>query len=157
MTDEAGPTDPAAHVRTLARFLDEAVRIPGTGVRVGLDAIIGLVPGVGDVAGAALSGYVVLAAARLGAPPSVLLLMLFNVAVDAVIGSIPAIGDLFDVGWKANMRNAALLDRHLGAPGATRVASSWTIAAVVGSMLLLLAGAVALSVLVLRGLFVLAR
>lgn len=157
MREEAGPIDPAAHVRTLARFLDEAVRIPGTGVRVGLDAIIGLVPGVGDVAGAALSGYVVLAAARLGAPPSVLLVMLFNVAVDAGIGSIPAIGDLFDVVWKANMRNAALLDRHLGAPGATRVASSWTIAAVVGSMLLLLAGVVALSVVVLRGLFALAR
>ena len=157
MTDGARRTDPAAHVRTLARFLDEAVPIPGTGVRVGLDAIIGLVPGVGDVAGAALSGYVVLAAARLGTPPRVLLVMLFNVAVDAVIGSIPAIGDLFDVAWKANMRNAALLDRHLAAPGATRAASGWTIAAVVGSMLLLVAGVVTLSVVLLRGLFALAR
>lgn len=157
MSEEPGAGDRASHVRTLARFLDDAVRIPGTSVRLGFDALVGLVPGVGDVAGAALSGYVVVAAARLGTPPSVLLVMVFNVAVDTVIGSVPALGDLFDIGWKANVRNAALLDRHLAAPGPTRVASRWTIAAVVGSLLLLAAGAVALSVVVVRGLLALAR
>jgi len=157
MSEEPEPTDRAAHVRALARLLDDAVRIPGTRIRFGLDSLIGLVPGLGDVAGAALSGYVVVAAARLGTPFPVLLVMLFNVAVDSVIGSVPALGDLFDVGWKANRRNAALLDRHLREPGATRVASTWTIAAVVVSVLLLVAGAVALSAVVLRALFALAQ
>ena len=157
MSDAIAPAEQAARVRKLARLLDEVVRIPGTRIRFGLDALIGLVPGAGDLAGTALSGYVILTAARLGTPPPVLLVMVFNVAVDTVIGSVPALGDLFDVGWKANVRNAALLDRHLGAPGATRVASRWTIAAVVGSVVLVAAGAVALSVVTVRWLFALAR
>lgn len=155
MSDDLAPAERAARVRRLAKVLDDAVRIPGTRIRFGLDALMGLVPGAGDLAGTALSGYVILTAARLGTPPSVLLVMVFNVAVDAVIGSIPALGDLFDVGWKANVRNAALLDRHVSAPGVTRVASRWTLAAVVGSVVLLMAGAVALSVVVVRWLFAL--
>ena len=100
-----------AGVRRMARLLDSALRIPGTGIRVGLDAVIGLVPGLGDAAGAVLSAYVVLLAARVGAPSTVVLRMLGNVAIDALAGAIPLLGDLFDIGWKANSRNVELLDR----------------------------------------------
>ena len=134
MSDAPPPEERAARVRRLARLLDDVVRIPGTRIRFGLDALIGLVPVAGDFAGTALSGYVILAAARLGTPPPVLLVMVFNVAVDTLIGSVPALGDLFDVGWKANVRNAALLDRHLGAPGPTLGASRWIMAAVIGGV-----------------------
>ena len=140
----------ADHVRALARLLDAAVTIPGTNIRVGLDALIGLVPGVGDMAGAAMSGYIVLAAARLGAPTPVLLRMLLNIGVDGVIGSVPLLGDLFDVGWRANLRNTALLDAHLAAPERTRRASGGIVAGVVVALVLLAAGAIALTFAVLR-------
>jgi hypothetical protein len=142
----------AARVRALARLLDSAVRVPGTNVRVGLDALVGLVPGIGDVASAAFSGYIILAAARLGAPKTVLLRMLLNVATDTVVGAVPVVGDLFDVGWRANARNAALLDRHLAAPAATRAASRWVVAAVVGGVALLAIGAAAVAVVAVRAL-----
>lgn len=122
-------------VRALARLLDEAVRIPGLDVRVGLDAVLGLVPGVGDALGAALSGWVIVVAARLGAPPSILARMAANAALDALVGSIPLLGDLFDVGWRANTRNVALLERWLQRPREARAAS----AAVVVALLVVLA------------------
>jgi len=141
--------DRAAGVRALARLLDSAIGIPGTNLRFGLDALIGLVPGVGDMAGAALSGYIVLAAARLGAPKPVLLRMLLNVAIDTGIGTVPLLGDLFDAGWRSNTRNTALLDRHLESPVEAKRASVGVIAGVVGLLALLAIGAVALTVAVL--------
>ncbi len=93
----------------LAWLLDQALPIPGTNLRVGLDGIIGLVPGVGDTVGALLSTYIVLEAARRGASLWTVVRMLANVAVETVIGAVPIVGDLFDVVWKANMRNMALL------------------------------------------------
>ena len=142
--------DPGARVRTLARLLDSVVRIPGTNATLGLDAILGLVPGLGDVAGAALSGYIILAAAQAGAPTSVISRMLLNVGVDTLIGVVPLAGDLFDVAWRANMRNAALLDRHLAAPVATRRSSGAVVAAVVGGVVLLGVVGAALTVAVVR-------
>jgi len=133
-----------ARLVTLARALDSAVRIPGTNVRFGLDAVIGLVPGVGDLAGGAIAAYIVLAAAREGAPPSLLARMLLNVAIDTAVGSVPVLGDAFDVAWRANARNVALLERHVAAPTATRAASRAVVAAVLlGIVLLLGAGIVA--------------
>src|SRR5215212_3013184 len=88
------------HVRALARVLDSAVRIPGTNIRFGADSLIGLVPGLGDMAGAVLSGYIVLVATRLGAPTPVVARMLLNIGLDTLAGSIPVLGDLFDVAWK---------------------------------------------------------
>ena len=115
--------DPGTRARSIARLLDTAVRIPGTNIRFGLDAVLGLIPGVGDFAGAALSGYVLLTAARAGAPTTLLARMLANVGLDALVGAVPVLGDLFDVAFKANARNAALLDGWLvrsgqGEPGA---------------------------------------
>jgi hypothetical protein len=142
--------DRAAHIRALARLLDSAVRIPGTNGRVGLDALVGLVPGFGDVAGAAASGYIILAASRLGAPTPVLLRMLLNVATETVVGTVPVIGDLFDVGWRANMRNTALLERHLAAPAATRAASRWVTVGVLVGVAALAAADVVGAVVVVR-------
>jgi hypothetical protein len=103
-------------LRGLARLLDTAVGIPGTRIRVGLDAILGLIPGGGDIAGAALSGVIVLVALRNGVPPAVLWRMVGNVAVDTVIGAIPLLGDLFDVAWKANTKNVQLLEQFTEQP-----------------------------------------
>src|SRR5687767_8986818 len=102
--------DDANDVRQLARLLDSAVRIPGTNIRVGLDALLGLIPGIGDAIGAALSGYIVLAAAKLGLPKSVLARMVLNLGIDTAVGAVPILGDLFDVAFRANTRNIALID-----------------------------------------------
>ena len=110
-------------VDALAHLLDNSIPVPGTGMRFGLDAVIGLVPGVGDAAGALLSSWIVLEGARLGAGVSVILRMLLNVAIEAVVGAIPILGDLFDAGWKANARNVRLLHAAIDAPGATRRSS----------------------------------
>lgn len=93
----------------MANLLDARFRIPGTRWRIGLDGLLGLIPGVGDIATTALSLGIVGAAARYDLPRSRLLRMGWNVAVDLVIGTIPVIGDLFDIGWKANRKNIDLL------------------------------------------------
>lgn len=100
----------------LAWYLDNSIPIPGVNFRFGLDALIGLFPGIGDTIGALLSSYLLAEAARLGAPKSVLMKMAFNIAIDTVVGAIPVLGDLFDVVWKANLRNAQLLGTYLEQP-----------------------------------------
>ena len=100
-------------VRLLSRLLDEQFRIPGTRYRVGLDGLLGLIPGVGDAAGALLSAYILYEAMRLGAPSTVLLRMVANIGIDTVGGAIPVVGDIFDIAWKANKKNAALLHAYL--------------------------------------------
>jgi hypothetical protein len=100
-------------IRLLSRVLDEQFRIPGTTYRVGLDGLLGLIPGVGDAAGALLSTYILYDAIRLGAPSTVLLRMIANIGIDAVGGVIPIVGDIFDMAWKTNKKNAALLHAYL--------------------------------------------
>ena len=125
-------------VRRVARFWDEAFRLPVLGWRFGWDAIVGLVPGVGDLLGALVAGALVVAGARLGAPPAVIGRMLGNVAVDALLGAVPLLGDLFDAGWKANRRNRILLEKWLEAPGAVARRSALALgAAVAGSVALI--------------------
>ena len=97
----------------LADLLDTRWRIPGTGIRFGLDAIAGLVPGVGDVAAGAVSAYVIYKAAKMGAPSHLLGRMAANVAVDTLVGSVPVLGSVFDLFFKANRRNVEMLRRHL--------------------------------------------
>ncbi len=103
----------ARNVRALARFLDSSIAIPGTDWRFGFDAVVGLVPVVGDVIGGVLSGYIIVQAARARVPVLTLARMLVNIGIDTVVGSVPAFGDLFDAAWKANMKNVALLERHM--------------------------------------------
>lgn len=92
-------------MRAVAKLLDEAVTIPGTDFRVGLDPIVGAVPVVGDIASAGISLYIVAESARLGVSYTTLIKMLANVSIDAAGGSIPYVGVLFDAGWKSNSRN----------------------------------------------------
>lgn len=133
-------------------MLDSAIRVPGTQLSIGLDPILGLMPGLGDLAGAALSGYIVLTAARLGAPKAVLAKMLLNLGTDTLVGSVPVLGDLFDVGFRANIRNSELLDRHLGQPEQAQRASRFAVVVTIGALVLLAAGAVALAILSVKAL-----
>jgi len=103
-----------ARVRRLAWLLDAAMRLPGTKFRFGLNGLIGLTPGLGDALMALVSLYLVYEAHRLGLPPGKLGRMLGNIAIEAVAGSVPILGDLFDVGFKANLRNLAIIERHFG-------------------------------------------
>jgi hypothetical protein len=99
--------------RRMSGLLDEAVRVPGTDYRVGVDPLLGLVPFGGDTVALVLSLYPILEAARLGLPRTVLARMLVNVGLDFVVGSVPVLGTLFDAVWKANERNVRLMEGHL--------------------------------------------
>lgn len=101
-------------LRAYAHLLDSAIRLPG-GFRIGLDGIVGLVPGVGDVLGAGLSGYFIYAASRLNIPRTVIFRMMLNTTLETIIGLIPFFGDIFDFVFKANDRNARLLHAALEA------------------------------------------
>lgn len=98
-------------------MLDSAIVIPGTNLRFGIDAVLGLFPGGGDVVGAVLSGYIVYEAWRLGVPSAALARMMGNVLADTLLGAVPIAGDLFDAAWKANLRNIEILRRHVRAQG----------------------------------------
>ncbi|HTG50278.1 MAG TPA: DUF4112 domain-containing protein, partial [Gemmatimonadales bacterium] len=111
---------------------------------------IGLFPGAGDLAGGAFSLYILLQAARMGVPKPLLLRMATNLVVDVVVGAVPILGDLFDAGFKANMRNLALLEGHLQGPPASRRASRRFIAVLAILLLLLLVGAATLAVLLVQ-------
>jgi hypothetical protein len=106
-------------IATVAHILDELVTIPGTRQTVGVDSVVGLLPGIGDVASAALGAWVILEAARFRLPGVVLARMVVNTVVDLVIGAIPLFGDLFDVVFKSNSRNLALFRRYATDPGAS--------------------------------------
>jgi hypothetical protein len=99
----------------VATLLDDAVTIPVIDVKIGLDALVGLLPVSGDVAAAVCSLYIVFEAIRSGVPRRIVFRMLLNVAIDAAVGSIPVAGDLFDVFWKANRRNVRLFERAVRA------------------------------------------
>ncbi len=99
-------------IHTLAKLMDSQFRIPGTEYRFGLDSVIGLIPGVGDLSTFAVSGYMLTLMAKNGASGFVMARMILNILIDAIIGSIPLIGDIFDLGFKANMRNMKLMQEH---------------------------------------------
>lgn len=136
--------------------MDDGIGIPGTGLRIGLDPIIGLVPGVGDVAGAVVSFSILVAAARRGVSRYTLTRMAVNVALDAVLGAVPLVGDVLDAAWKANVRNLALLERHAAAPAGARAADRLFVGVVFGALAALcgalLIGGALLSVVLIRAL-----
>jgi len=156
MTDSGEILSPDARtrrVRALARLLDNAITVPGTNWKIGLDPIIGLIPGVGDMVGAVLSGYIVLEAVRAEVPTFTLARMLVNVGIDTLVGSVPALGDVFDAAWKSNSMNVALLERHLVATGSAppkrrNVIGVMVLALVV--LLLIVGAGVALGIFVAR-------
>ena len=99
-------------LRRWARIFDSAFRVPGTQIRFGIDPILGLVPGIGDLASPVLSLFMIWQGARLRVPKIVLARMVFNALIDAIAGVVPFAGDLFDFGWKATAWNLALLEKH---------------------------------------------
>lgn len=105
--------DTRRRLEALATLLDSAVRVPGTDIRVGLDAVLNLIPGFGTLTAKGLAGYLIWEARGLGAPPSVLLRMVGNVGVDLVFSMIPVIGWFGDIFYRANQKNIALLHAHL--------------------------------------------
>ena len=140
-------------VRVLGKLLDNSIPIPGTPWKIGLDPIIGLIPGIGDLIGAALSGYIILEAARANVSTITLARMLLNVGIDTLVGAVPALGDVFDAAWKANMKNVALLERHLALqPDSITERRAVTGAAVAAVLVLvvIVAAGLALGILVAR-------
>ena len=115
----AGPTraDSVARLEALSHLLDSAFQIPGTNQRVGIDAILGLLPGIGDLVSTVLASYIIWEARQLGLPRWKIARMIGNVAVDTTVGAIPLAGDLFDVAFKANRRNMKILRDHLERTG----------------------------------------
>lgn len=110
--DGGSKTSEARGLRRLAWLLDDAIPLPG-GYRIGIDGIIGLVPGLGDALGLAASTWILLRARRFGVPRVVMARMLGNVLLEAAIGTIPVLGDLFDFAFKANRRNIGLMEQYL--------------------------------------------
>jgi hypothetical protein len=131
-------------------LLDDAIRVPGTKLRFGIDPIVGMIPGIGDLLGGAASAYIILEAARAGAPASVLLRMTMNVGMDTVVGAVPLIGDLFDFAWKSNSRNAELLARHVEAPAQTKRASIALVVLLLALLAAVVVGASVLAVYVIK-------
>jgi hypothetical protein len=103
-------------MRQLSQLLDGAIAIPGTKQRIGLDPILGLIPGGGDTLSALLSGYIIVEAAQMGLPRQALIKMVLNLVIDTVAGSVPVVGDIFDVVSKANLRNMQIVESHAKAP-----------------------------------------
>jgi len=133
----------------LSRLMDGLFRIPGTGWRVGLDAIVGLIPGVGDFATTAVSFYILAAGVRYRVPKVTLLRMAANVGVDYLLGAVPVVGDLFDAAWKSNQMNVELLRRRASVTpeeATSGRASDWLFLGVILiALLLMLIGSVVVS------------
>lgn len=129
MTSEAQPAGRVGtSYRRLSRLLDSSIPLPG-GMRIGLDGILGLFPGVGDAIGGLLSMVIIYHAHQLGAPKTVLLRMALNIAIDSLVGAIPIVGDIFDFFWKANEKNVRLLDAYQHNPRRVRRRSAASSAA----------------------------
>jgi hypothetical protein len=134
-------------LRRLSYWLDEGIRIPGTRIRIGLDPILGLIPGAGDAAGAILSGAIVVESLRQRISRYAVLRMAANIAVDTVIGSVPVLGDLFDAGWKSNQKNLAILERHVAEPSDAKQADRAFVLLIGGGLLVLCASVVVVALM----------
>ena len=147
--EESLPKDLVA-LRRFAFLMDEAVSIPGTRMRLGVDALLGLLPGVGDVIGALLSSWIIAGALRHRVPPLVIARMVLNVAIDLLFGAVPVAGDVFDFLYEENMMNMRLLEKHRDRrrPPRTTGQIAFVLGAIV-TFLVLLALAVVASVIAL--------
>lgn len=148
--ERPGEREARERLRFFAWLLDSSIPLPGTRLTVGLDALIGLLPFIGDLIGVLLSSYILGEAARLGASRSVLARMAFNVAIEGVVGIIPFAGDVFDAAWKANQRNVRLLEQWLDRPQRAERSSLLLVSIVIGTLALFAALTVYLTYLLLR-------
>jgi hypothetical protein len=134
----------------LAWLLDSSIPIPGTRLTVGLDALIGLFPFIGDLLGVVASSYILAQANRMGVGRAILARMAFNVAIEGVVGIVPIAGDVFDAAWKANQKNVRLLNAWAERPHATRRASRLFLALLTLALIGFFAACGALTYLLLR-------
>lgn len=148
-----GQRDQWRRLDWLSQLLDSAWVVPGTSYRIGLDGILGLIPGIGDPLGTMLSSYLIFEAARMGAPTHVLLRMVGNVAVESMVGVVPILGDIFDFAWKANVRNLALLRAHQDHMLGRERSSRKIMMLIFGALLFLFLGLIVVSIVVLRFLY----
>jgi hypothetical protein len=146
--ESPGVRETRGRLKQLAWLLDSSIPIPGTRFTVGIEALIGLFPFIGDLVGVLLSSYILGEAARLGAPKSVLLRMSANVALEGVVGIVPLAGDVFDAAFKANQRNVRLLEAWLEEPRRTvrssRLLGAAIVAGAAGFLVLLVVLSIAL-------------
>jgi hypothetical protein len=140
-----------SRLRRLAWVLDSSIPIPGTRFTIGLEALIGLVPVIGDFIGVAFSAVILLESARLGVGKRILARMALNVALEGLAGLVPLAGDVFDAAWKANQRNVRLLNEWLERPTRTERASGWFVLGILAVPLLLPLLAVVLLLYVAAG------
>ena len=134
----------------LAWLLDSSIPIPGTRLSIGLEAVVGLFPVIGDLLGVLASSYILAEAARMGVGKALLARMAFNVAVEGVVGIVPVAGDVFDAVWKANQRNVRLLNAWMDRPERAERSSRAFVAMLALVLLALLAGCGMLGFLLLR-------
>lgn len=133
----------------LAHYLDGLFRIPGTTWRFGLDAVIGLIPNVGDTLTSFASFYILLAGVRYGVPKITLVRMAFNIGLDYVVGMIPLLGDAFDLVWKANRQNMELIRTRAAGHGKGKTGDYVFVFGLIGLLVLLLVGSILVSVYVI--------
>jgi Domain of unknown function (DUF4112) len=138
----------------LADWLDQRFTIPGTSIRIGLDPILGLIPGIGDMIANLAGSAIILIAAQYRLPKIVLLRMGLNVALNAIIGAIPVFGDIFSIWFRSNVKNAQLLERYVGTEDPVSNFSNWIfVIAVIGGIILLLIAILLVTVWVLKRLW----
>lgn len=145
MKNKSDKSSLLARVRAVSHLLDNAIPIPGTHQRIGLDPILGLLPGGGDTLSAILSVYIVFEGIRAGLPKESLSRMVMNLVTDTVVGAFPVLGDLFDFGWKANARNLQLIEAHLNNPVPQKAADRAFVVLIVIVLCLLVVAAIALT------------
>ncbi len=138
------------HLRRLSHLWDNSLKIPGINFRVGLEAIVGLLPIGGDILGMIFSTYILVQAVQLGLPKITLLRMVLNILIDGVVGSIPILGDLFDSTWKANTKNVNLLEAHLLSPQSSHQADEWFFMLLLAVVLLVILVLIIICVIIIR-------
>lgn len=137
-------------LRRLSHLLDNAIAIPGLGYRVGIDPLIGLIPGGGDLMTGLISVYIVTEAARVGVPAATLSRMGLNILLELLIGTVPMVGDLFDVVWKANAQNVDLLEHHIRHPRPSRRTDKILALVMITGLLLVVIGVTSLSLMIVH-------
>lgn len=137
----------------LSRYLDGLFRIPGTGWKFGLDALIGLIPNVGDTLTSLASFYILFAGARYGVPKITLLRMAFNIGLDYIVGVIPVVGDAFDLFWRANKQNMDLIRERATGKDKGTTSDYIFIFGIIGVLILLLIGSIIASAIILYYVF----
>jgi hypothetical protein len=140
-------------LENLSRYLDGLFRVPGTGWKFGLDALIGLVPNVGDTLTSLASFYILVAGVRYGVPKITLLRMAFNIGLDYVVGSIPFLGDAFDFFWKANKKNMDLIRERATGKNVGTTGDYVFVFVIIGILIAILIGSILLSLYILGTIF----